>query len=234
MQFLVEPSPAGGWYVKLAGHAAPVSRHDTEEEAHAHAAAYRRGAGPGGECVALRGESVVLVRPIASEDKPLFVAGWEHFGETSRLRRFMGVKRHLTLEDLAFFTELDHTDHEALGAFDPDTGDGLGVARYVRDPSRPDTAEAAVSVIDSWQGRGLGGALLERLTDRACQNGIKRFTAELRADNRAMLRLFEHLGRTDVRRDAGDLELDVDLRTDAPEELASVLRGAAAGDVAPR
>ena len=49
-----------------------------------------------------------------------------------------------------------------------------------------------------------------------------------------MLKLFEHLGRTDVRRDAGDLELDVDLRTDRPDELASVLRSAAAGDVAPR
>jgi GNAT superfamily N-acetyltransferase len=234
MQFLVEPSPAGGWYVKLAGHDAPVSRHDTEEEAHARAEAYRRGNTAQGECATLRDGSVVLVRPIVPEDKPLFVAGWKHFGEASRLRRFMGVKQHLTVDDLAFFTDLDHADHEALGAIDPDAGDGLGVARYVRDPARPDTAEAAVSVIDSWQGRGLGGALLERLTDRACRNGIKRFTAELRADNLAMLRLFEHLGRTDVRRDAGDLELDVDLRTDAPEDLASVLRGAAAGDVAPR
>jgi GNAT superfamily N-acetyltransferase len=234
MRFLVEPSPAGGWLVKLAGHDAPVSRHDTEEEAHARAESYRRGASADGERATLRDGSVVLIRPIAPEDKPLFVAGWEHFGETSRLRRFMGVKQHLTLEDLAFFTDIDQADHAALVAIDPDAGDGLGVARYVRDPARPDTAEAAVSVIDSWQGRGLGGALLQRLTDRARQNGIKRFTAELRADNRAMLRLFEHLGRTDVRRDAGDLELDVDLRTDAPEELASLLRGAAAGDVAPR
>ena len=234
MRFLVEPSPAGGWVVKLAGHDAPVSRHDTEEEAHARAEAYRRGASGEGERVALRDGSEVVIRPVAPEDKPLFVAGWERFGETSRLRRFMGVKQRLSTEELAFFTDLDHADHEALGAIDPDTGDGLGVARYVREPARPDTAEAAVSVIDSWQGRGLGGALLERLTERACQNGIRRFTAELRADNRAMLRLFEHLGRTDVRRDDGDLELDVDLRTDAPEELASVLRGAAAGDVAPR
>jgi RimJ/RimL family protein N-acetyltransferase len=234
MRFLVEPSPAGGWHVKLEGHDAPVSRHDTEEEARARAEAYRRGASAEGERATLRDGTEVVIRQITPEDKPLFVAGWKHFGEESRLRRFMGVKQHLTVEDLAFFTDLDHEEHEALGAIDPVTGDGLGVARYVRDPRRPDTAEAAVSVIDSWQGRGLGGALLERLTARACQNGIRRFTAELRADNRAMLRLFEHLGRTDVRRDDGDLELDVDLRTDSPGDLASVLRGAAAGDVAPR
>ena len=102
MRFLVEPSPAGGWLVKLAGHDAPVSRHDTEEEAHARAESYRRGASADGERATLRDGSVVLIRPIAPEDKPLFVAGWEHFGETSRLRRFMGVKQHLTLEDLAF------------------------------------------------------------------------------------------------------------------------------------
>jgi GNAT superfamily N-acetyltransferase len=234
MRFLVEPSPAGGWHVKLAGHEAPVSRHDTEEEALARAQAYRLGATDEGERVTLRDGSRVVVRAVVPEDKPLFVAGWERFGEASRLRRFMGVKQRLTVEDLAFFTDLDHDDHEALGAIDPATGDGLGVARYIRDPERPDTAEAAVSVIDSWQGRGLGGVLLERLRERACEHGVTRFTAELRADNRAMLRLFEHLGRTDVRREASELELDVDLRTDRPEEMASVLRGAAAGDVAPR
>ncbi len=39
----VEPSPAGGYHVKLAGHDMPISHHDTEEEAHARAAAYLRG-----------------------------------------------------------------------------------------------------------------------------------------------------------------------------------------------
>ena len=38
MRFSVEPSPAGGYFVRLAGADAPVSRHDTEEEAEAAAA----------------------------------------------------------------------------------------------------------------------------------------------------------------------------------------------------
>ena len=37
----VEPWPAGGWVVRLEGHPAPVSRHDTQEEAEFRAAAYR-------------------------------------------------------------------------------------------------------------------------------------------------------------------------------------------------
>ncbi len=35
--------------------------------------------------------------------------------------------------ELAFFTEIDHVDHEAIGAMDPATGQGVGVARYVRE-----------------------------------------------------------------------------------------------------
>jgi hypothetical protein len=39
----VEPSPAGGYVVRLRGEPVPISRHDTEEEAEAAAAAYNRG-----------------------------------------------------------------------------------------------------------------------------------------------------------------------------------------------
>ena len=45
-------------------------------------------------------------------------------------------------------TEIDHHDHEAMIALDERTGEGIGVARYVRDRERPDTAEVAVTVID--------------------------------------------------------------------------------------
>jgi Uncharacterized protein conserved in bacteria (DUF2188) len=43
MRFFVELSPSGGYFVRAEGADAPVSRHDTEEEADAAAAAYARG-----------------------------------------------------------------------------------------------------------------------------------------------------------------------------------------------
>src|SRR4051794_8905013 len=185
MRFTVEPSPAGGFHVRLQGVAAPLSHHDTEEEAQARRLAYERGAGEParGELVDLPDGSEVIVRPVRPEDKPLFAAGWERFGDESRYRRFMGHKAALTNRDLEFFTELDHVDHEALGAIEPRTGEGLGVARYMRNPGRPETAEAAVAVIDSWQGRGLGGVLVRRLCRRASANGIHTFTASLLTGN---------------------------------------------------
>jgi GNAT superfamily N-acetyltransferase len=237
MRFSVEPSPAGGYFVRVEGVPAPVSRHDTEEEAEAAAAAYRRGVDGGreGEHVRLRDGAEVLVRAVRPEDKPLFAAGWERFGEESRYRRFMGGKRRLSTRELAFFTEIDHVDHEALGALDPGTGEGLAVARYVRDLDRPHAAEAAVSVIDAMQGRGLGGILLRRLCDRAARNGISCFTAGLFTSNHSMLRLFEKLGDVTVTgRSGAETYIDVELAvTDAPA-LELTLRSAATGHIGTR
>ena len=200
MRFRVEPSPSGGYFVRLAGADAPVSRHDTEEEAEAAAASYDRGVRDNrvGDLQRLRDGGEVLIRAVRAEDKPLFVRGWERFGTESRYLRFMGVKGRLSTSELSFFTEIDHVDHEAIGALDPDSGEGLGVARYVRDRDRPHAAEAAVSVIDAMQGRGLGGLLLRRLCHRAAQNGIRVFTAGLLASNHSMLHLFEKLGSVHV------------------------------------
>ena len=43
MRFYVEPSPMGSWRVMVEGSDAPVSVHDTEEEARERVAAYLRG-----------------------------------------------------------------------------------------------------------------------------------------------------------------------------------------------
>ena len=53
----------------------------------------------------------------------------------------------------------------------------MGIARYVRDRDDPQTAEIAVTVVDDWQGRGLGTELLTQLSGRARREGVLRFTA---------------------------------------------------------
>ena len=95
MRFSVEPSPAGGYFVRLAGVDAPVSRHDTEEEAQAAAGHLPARADENrvGDIVRLRDGGEVLVRAVQPEDKPLFARGWERFSDESRYRRFMGAKR---------------------------------------------------------------------------------------------------------------------------------------------
>jgi GNAT superfamily N-acetyltransferase len=227
----VEPSPAGGYFVRLRGESAPLSRHDTEEEAEAAAAAYERGLAreDTAEHVVLADGSEVRIRPVRAEDKPLFVAGWSRLSDESVYKRFLQPRHALSVDELAFFTEIDHVDHEAIGAIAGD--EGVGVARYVRDAERPHAAEAAVTVVDDWQQRGLGGKLLRRLCARATENGIRVFTAHLLAGNEAMLTLLERLGEVTVtRRDGPTIEVDVELPVELPT-LEHTLRAAASGAV---
>ena len=57
-----------------------------------------------------------------------------------------------------------------------------------------DDADVAFLVDDEHQGKGIATLLLEHLAAIARTNGIKRFTAEVLSDNRAMLRVFSRAG----------------------------------------
>jgi GNAT superfamily N-acetyltransferase len=93
----------------------------------------------------------------------------------------------------------------------------VGVARYVRDHERRDSAEIAMSVLETWQGRGVGKALLRRLAERARAEGISRFTALMLADNSPMRRLLADLGEPVVLDTAaGAVELAVDIHHASP------------------
>jgi GNAT superfamily N-acetyltransferase len=139
----------------------------------------------------------------------------------------------LTDDVVTYLTEVDHHDHEALAAIDAETGEGVGVARFVRSADRPDTAEAAVAVIDDWQGRGVGTALLDLLAERARAEGIVRFTALLLAENREMLELLEALGPVRmVDRHSDTVEVEAELAPEgAGPELHGVLGASARGPV---
>lgn len=149
------------------------------------------------ERVVLRDGSSVLVRPVQPADAALMADGFARLSAESRWLRFLTSKSQLSPAELRYFTELDHHDHEALAALEETTGQGLGVARFIRSTDRPDMAEVAVTVVDDWQNRGLGTALLLKLTDRARQEGIRHFTALVAADNEAVRGLLQDL-RADV------------------------------------
>jgi RimJ/RimL family protein N-acetyltransferase len=185
------------------------------------------------ERVRLRDGSCVVVRPVRSEDRELFVAGFERMSEESRYRRFMAHKKRLSDRELDFFTRLDHASHEAIGALDESSGDGVGVARMHRHEDDPSVAEAAVTIVDDWQGRGLGGLLLSRLTDRARSLGVRRYDASLLTGNRAMLELFRRLGCMKTHHEGPQvLTIDVELPLDDPssDALDAALRSVAEGD----
>jgi RimJ/RimL family protein N-acetyltransferase len=163
----------------------------------------------------LRDGSEVRVEPIRPEDKDALARGFEQLSEQSRYRRFLAPMDRLSPTMLAYLTEVDHHDHEALIAFDGGSRDVVGVARYVRGEGT--SAEAAVTVGDDWQGRGLGTALTSLLAGRALEEGIDRFTALLLAENKEMIALLESVGHVTVTgRDSGTLQVEVPLEAERP------------------
>ena len=139
----------------------------------------------------------------------------------------------LSERQLAYLTEVDHRDHEALLALDPDDN-AIGVSRFVR--LDDDVAEFAIVVADAWQGRGLGTELLDRLVDRAREEGVRRFSAVVLAENAEALALLERLG--DASRRAVGPQVEVDVALPAPgrqdDRFRALLRAAAAGTVVTR
>lgn len=135
----------------------------------------------------------VVVRRLSPADAPELADAFARLSEESRRLRFLTSKPSLTPSELRYLTQVDGHRHEALCAIDPLTGQGIGIARFVRDVSDPARAEVAVTVVDAWQRRGIGRLLLTELTARAREEGIRRFTALVAADNRSMRRLLERL-----------------------------------------
>jgi len=186
------------------------------------------------QLVTLRSGDVVRIRQIGPDDAPALVRAYANLGEQSRYRRFFTVMPELPDATLKAAVEVDHADHEALVAVPLLSAEIVGECRFIRLPDQPDTAEVGVTVVDAWQGRGLGFALLARLSERAAEAGIEYFTAEVLAENRTMLGLLPGLGQVQTESQGAVVSARVELaeppRPAAPDFL-DLLTAAARGDI---
>ena len=176
----------------------------------------------------------LLLRPLQPNDKRRLQQAFERLSPQTRYRRFFAPVESLSDQDLRYLTEVDHHDHEAIAAVNPENGMIVGVARYIRSDD-PSEAEVAVVVGDPWQGHGVATALLQQLVTRARVEGIDHFVALVLSENTEALELFRHLapGGSHTRRSAsGNTELVMALPD--PERigestLGRALRAAAGG-----
>jgi RimJ/RimL family protein N-acetyltransferase len=160
----------------------------------------------------LRDGTPVLVRPIRPDDRDQLAAGFRRLSPESRYRRFLTVAESLSDEELRYLTEIDYRNHFAWVAVREDRPEeGLGVARWVRLREEPTVAEPAITVVDDYQGRGLGTLLLGLLAAAARAGGIERFRAYVLEENEPMRLLLEQLGATVGHDSPGLLTLEVPL-----------------------
>jgi GNAT superfamily N-acetyltransferase len=136
--------------------------------------------------------TAVRIRPVDPDDKAQLAAGLRALSRDTIHKRFLAAKPRFSSSELRYLTEIDGVNHLALVALLPERSDQLiAVARCVRMPDRPDTAEFAIVVGDPWQAKGLGTRLSELLADAARRVGIRRFAGTMLGDNVAAERLMQ-------------------------------------------
>jgi RimJ/RimL family protein N-acetyltransferase len=164
----------------------------------------------------LRDGSRLEVRPIVPEDEPLLHETLAAMSERSVYFRFFSPLKRLPDAVAHRLAVVDYKDRFAVVAATNRPGGKariLGVARYDRAPETA-VAEVAVAVVDEFQRRGLGGALLSILANVARDNGIKTFTLVVLPENREMLGLLRKIGWIHHAKLSGGL---YDITFDIPE-----------------
>lgn len=141
----------------------------------------------------------IILRPLRRSDRANYLAAFTRLSEESRRRRFHEPKAALSPAELDYLLNVDQRQHVAWCAVAP-RRTGVGVARFVRQGDG-DVAEFAITVVDDWQHRGVGKALLTVLMELAAAHGVARLRAEIMADNAAAIHLAEQLGGRVVRND---------------------------------
>lgn len=170
--------------------------------------------------VVLLDGGTVHLRPVIPSDADGLVAFHRRLSERTRYFRYFGAYPRIPQRDLERFSVVDHHDRVAFVALLGD--DIVAVGRYERLDHGP-SAEVAFVVDDAHQGRGLGSILLEHLAAAASECGLRRFVAEVLAENAAMVRVFRDAGYQVSREiEEGVLHLEFDI--DPTEESLAVAR----------
>ena len=171
--------------------------------------------------VILRDGMTLRLRPPRREDAGELLDFFRDLSQRSLYLRFHGFPR-LGPELVEQLLDPNWTERGALvGTFAEDGRERVvAIANYerLRDPR---VAEAAFAVADAYQRRGIGTRLIEQLAEQAGRQGIERMVAEVLADNRDMLRVFESIG-FELKRElaGGEIEIEFPIAlTERYEEL---------------
>jgi len=131
----------------------------------------------------------VRIRPWRAGDENLLAAIGAGLSPTSLYTRFLTGTPTLPRQYLRYVAGAPRTRWDAVVALSGDSVAGWAESARLADAG-PE-AELAVVVVDSWQRRGLGSALVRRLAERCRGAGITTLHAEVLAGNRASIRLIE-------------------------------------------
>ncbi len=140
----------------------------------------------------LKDGTEVVIRPLELSDREALTDLYERLGERSRYHRFFACPERLPSSWADRL--LDLAPGRRIGLVADPTGERhriVALADYTVAPDG-DRAEVGLLVEDTWQHRGLGRVLFERLLTVAKEHGLRVFVAFVHCSN---LRTIHALGR---------------------------------------
>jgi RimJ/RimL family protein N-acetyltransferase len=148
----------------------------------------------------LRGGQTVVVRFVEPSDAQDLQAYFRSLSVRSRYNRFLGAMSELPESELDHFIHVGERDRFSVIAVM--TTDGIesivGEARYGFETSSA-SFEFGVSIGESWQGLGIGSALLRNLECRAAALGATRMFGDTLRSNEVMMGVARKAGFAFIR-----------------------------------
>jgi RimJ/RimL family protein N-acetyltransferase len=152
--------------------------------------------------------TAIRLRPIEPADTERLAHAFTQLSAQSRYRRFLSPVTSLSHAQLRAFTHVDDVDHVAWVAELSDHPERpvVGVGRWIRLDSDRRVAEIALTVVDAFQGRGLGRMLLQVLARSAVTRGVAHLHASVLGENQPMRALLRGFGARQIGMDVGVYE----------------------------
>ncbi len=137
----------------------------------------------------------IYLRPLRAADLTHAEAFFGQLSERSRYMRFMAPMPRLTAETLESLEEamLEARAAVVVAVFEhaDRTEELVGGGRIVP-AGRPRVCEFALTIVDSWHGRGLGHVLMNELVALARRLGYRRIEGHVLTINSGMLLVAQH------------------------------------------
>ena len=142
-------------------------------------------------------EDFFEIRPILPSDKIPLQVGLQMMSPESIRQRFFSAKKEFSEAELKFFTEVDQNNNLAYVAVHHLEGKLLpaGVIRAIRKKDDPHMAEIGITIVDCYQGRGLGMRLMDAIAERAKKVGIENLFGDYHTSNLKMAKLLEKFSK---------------------------------------
>ncbi|HOO56155.1 MAG TPA: GNAT family N-acetyltransferase [bacterium] len=137
----------------------------------------------------------ILFRPVKISDETLLKDFFYSLSDNSLYRRFVSARKDMPHERLQEFVIIDYTEEMVvLASLKQDEKEIIvGMGQYMI-YSQNHTAEVAFAVLDEYQDNGIGTELLDFLTVLATKQGLLGLGAEVLAENKPMLHVFDKAG----------------------------------------